>query len=128
MPEDPSTAFDKKHLTINTDSYAAMYCHHDVAMRAGSSLSVYTATEASAIGLFPSAHPFADFARTPVCEYTRCDAEETDAEMRDSLVNSPFIQVESTSQSTSPGQATVLRGRLALSEACDSKATDDSGL
>jgi hypothetical protein len=88
---------------------------------------VYTATEASAIELSPFSCLFADFAKTPVREYARHDVEETDAEMRDELVDSPFIRVDSASSSSSSDQdGPILRGRLTLPGVRDSKAMDDS--
>jgi len=75
----------------------------------------------------PSARLFADFAKTPVREYARRDVEEIGAEMRDELVDSPFIRVDTASHSSSSGQdSPVLRGRLTLSGFRDSKAMDDS--
>lgn len=125
-PDDPGATFATKRLTINTDNCATTYYRHSVAMKTEASLSMYTAMEASAIELSPSARLFADFAKTPVREYARHDVE-TDAEMRDELVDSPFIRVDTASRSSSSGQdSPVLRGRLALSGVRDSKAMDDS--
>jgi len=76
--------------------------------------------------LSPSARLFADYAKTPIREYAKHD-EETDAEMRDELVDSPFIRVDSASHSSSSDRdSPVLRGRLTLSGVRDSKAMDDS--
>jgi hypothetical protein len=126
-PDDPSATFATKRLTINTDNCTTTYYRHSVAMKTDASLSVYTAMEASAIELSPSARLFADFAKTPVREYARHDMEETDAEMRDELVDSPFIRVDSASSSSSSDQnSPILRGRLTLSGVRDSKAMDDS--
>ena len=81
--------------------------------------------EASTIELPLSARLFTAFAKTPVREYARRDAEETGNEMRDDLVDSPFIQVESTSQSSSSDRdSPILRGRLALSGVRDSRQWD----
>ena len=83
--------------------------------------------EASAIELSPSVRDFADFAKIPVREYARRDAEETDTEMRDDLVDSPLIRVESMSQSSlSDRDSPILRSRLALSGVRDSKAVDEA--
>ena len=126
-PDDPGATFATKRLTINTNNCTTTYYRHSVAMRTDASLSVYTAMEASAIELSPSARLFADFTKTPVREYARRDPEETDAEMRDDLVDSPFIRVDSASQSSSSDRDSPLpRGRLALSGVRDSKAMDDS--
>ena len=69
-------------------------------MKTNVPLSVYTAMEASAIE-FLSTRPFADFAKTPIREHIDHNVEETDAEMRDELADSPFIQVDSASHSLS---------------------------
>jgi hypothetical protein len=91
-------------------------------MKTDASLSMYTAMEASAIELSPSARLFTDFAKTPVREYA-----EHDAEMRDELVDSPFIRIDSASHSSSSDQdSPILRSRLTLSGVRDSKAMDDS--
>lgn len=45
--------------------------------------------------LSPSARLFADYAKTPVREYARRDPKETHAEMREDLVDSPFIRIDS---------------------------------
>jgi len=127
-PDDPGATFATKRLTINTDNCTTTYYRHSVAMKTDASLSVYTAMEASAIELSPSARLFADFAKTPVREYARHNMDETDAEMRDELVDSPFIRVDSASQSSSSSEqdSPILRGRLTLSGVRDSKAMDDS--
>ena len=126
-PDDPGATFATKRLTINTDNYTTTYYCHSVAMKTDVLLSMYTVMEASAIKFTPSAHLFTDFAKTPVCEYADHDVEETDAEMRDKLVDSPFIQVDSVSHSSSSDQdSPILCGRLALSGVRDSKAMDDS--
>ena len=126
-PDDPSATFATKRLTINTDNCATTYYRHSVAMRTDASLSMYTAMEASAIELSPSARLFADFAKTPVREYARPDMEESDAEMRDELVDSPFIRVDSASPSSSSEQdSPILRGRLMLPGVRDSRAMDVS--
>ena len=76
----------------------------------------------------PDCAPLRRLCQDPVREYARRDPEETDAEMRDDLVDSPFIQVDSASQSLSPDRDSPLpRGRLALSGGVhDTKAMDDS--
>lgn len=126
-PDDPGATFATKRLTINTDNCTTTYYRHSVAMKTDASLSMYTAMEASAIELSPSARLFADFAKTPVREYARHDVGETDAEMRDELVDSPFIRVDSASQSSSSDRdSPILRGRLTLSGVRDSRAMDDS--
>ena len=126
-PDDPGATFATKRLTINTDNCTTTYYRHSVAMRTNGSPSVYTVMEASTIELLPSARLFADFAKTPVREYAKRNAEETDAEMRDDLVDSPFIRVQSTSQSSlSDRDSPILRGRLALSGVRESKTMDDS--
>ena len=80
--------------------------------------------EASAIEPSPPAHLFTNFAKTPVREYARRDAEGTDTEMQD---DSPFIRVQSTSQlSLSDRDSPILHGCLALSGVRESKAMDDS--
>jgi hypothetical protein len=126
-PDDPSATFATKCLTINTNDCTTTYYRHSVAMKTDAPPPVYTATEASAIELSPFARLFADFAKTPVREYARHDVEETDAEMRDELVDSPFIRVDSASSSSSSDQdGPILRGRLTLPGVRDSKAMDDS--
>ena len=121
-PDDPGATFATKRLTINTDNCTTTYYRHSVAMKTDASLSMYTAMEASAIELSPSARLFADFSKTPVREYA-----EHDAEMRDELVDSPFIRVDSASHSSSSDQdSPILRGRLTLPGVRDSKAMDDS--
>jgi hypothetical protein len=90
-PDDPGAAFATKRLTINTNNCTTTYYHHSVAMRTDVSLSVYTMMEVSAIELSPSTRLFADFAKTPIRGCTRHDPEETNTEMRNDLVNSPFI-------------------------------------
>jgi len=126
-PDDPDATFATKRLTINTDNCTTTYYRHSVAMKTDASLSMYTAMEASAIELSPSARLFADFPKTPVREYARHNMEETDTEMRDKLVNSPFILVDSASPSSSSDRdSPILRGRITLSGVRDSKAMDDS--
>jgi hypothetical protein len=96
-------------------------------MRTDVSLSVYTAMEASAIELSPSARLFADFAKTPVREYARCDPEEPTLRCETIWSIVPFIRADSASQSLSSDRDSPLpRGRLALSGVRDSKAMDDS--
>lgn len=142
-PDNPSATFATKRLTINTDNCATTYYRHSVAMKTDASLSMYTAMEASAIELSPSARLFVDFTKplvrkyteqgaevtsvTPVRKYAGTIGEATDAEMRDDLVDCPFIRVDSTSPSSSSERdSPILRGRLTLSGVRDSRAMDDS--
>jgi len=104
---------------------------------------MYTAMEASAIELTPSARLFADFTKplvrkyteqgaevtnvAPARKYTGMTGELTDAEMRDELLDCPFIRVDSSSPSSSSERdSPILRGRLTLSGVRDSKVMDDS--
>ena len=87
-------------LTINTNTCTTTYYCHSVVMKTNVLLLVYTAMEASTIE-FLSVRLFANFSKTPVCEHTDHNVEETDAEMRDELADSPFIQVDSASHSLS---------------------------
>ena len=86
-------------LTVTPDHRRQQLHHHhhvlshSVAVKTDVSLSVYTATKASAIELSPSVCLFPDFAKTPIHEYARHDMEETGAGIRDKLVDSPFIRV-----------------------------------
>ena len=141
-PDDPGATFATKRLTINTNNCATTYYRHSVAMKTDASLSMYTAMEASAIELTPSARLFADFTKpllrkyteqgaevtnaSPIRKYIGATGEVTDAEMRDDLVDCPFIRVDSSS-GFSFGQDFAIRpGRPALSGVRDSKVMDDS--
>jgi hypothetical protein len=103
-PDDPGATFATKRLTINTNNCATTYYRRSVAMNTDASLSMYTAMEASAIELTPSARLFTDFTKPLVRKYTKQGLEvtnaspvrkyignATDAEMPDDLDDCPFI-------------------------------------
>ena len=98
--DDP--AFVTKRLTINTDNRTTTYYRHSVAIRSDAPLPV-----------------------DPAREHARHDVEASDAEMRDELVDSPFIRVDSAPPSSLSGRdSPILRGRLELSRVRDSKEID----
>ena len=118
-----SPSLDSLPLTPDDTGAAFAYYRHSVAMKSDASLPTCTAMGAFAIELSLSARLFTDFIKASVRGCARYDMEETDAEMRDKLADSPFIQVDSTSQVTSSDRdSPILRGSYTLSAPFDLKA------
>ena len=61
-PDNPDATFATKRLAIDADNCTTTCYRHSADVKTDASLSVYTAREASAFELFPSARPFAGFA------------------------------------------------------------------
>ena len=61
-PDNPNATFATKRLAIDADNCTTTCYRHSADVKTDASLSVYTAREASAFELFPSARPFAGFA------------------------------------------------------------------
>ena len=98
--DDPGATFATKRLTINTDNRTTTSTA--IASPCGP-MHRYQCTPSRKPpqSSYPVCTPLRRPSKTPVHEYARRDAEETHNEMRDDLVDSPFIRVDSTAQSSS---------------------------